>query len=172
VLVVCGGYSEDAYLRGLARQLDNRSLELTLRVHPAAPAQVVAYARRLADRAEAEFDEVWCVVDVDDFDVEAGRSTAARLKVRLVVSNPCFELWLLLHFEDYRGHLARCREAELALKKHLPGYRKAKPMYPVFAAGLDHACKRARSLESDGSSSPNPSTGMWRLVARIVGESE
>jgi hypothetical protein len=168
LLVVSGGYTEDAYLRGLARHHSNRSVALTLKTCPVAPAQVVDYARRLADHHNDEFDEVWCVVDVDDFDIHSGISRAAELNAELVVSNPCFELWLLLHFEPLTSHLAKCKDVERMIRRHLPTYRKAKLSFIDFEAGLAQACQRARHLEMGDVNHPNPSTGIWRLVERIM----
>ena len=48
-------------------------------------------------------DELWLVIDVDRWR-SAKLADVARLalqkKVELAVSNPCFELWLLLHHRD------------------------------------------------------------------------
>ncbi|PSL58061.1 RloB-like protein [Saccharothrix carnea] len=57
--------------------------------------------------------DVWCVVDVDNFDVAAAVEEADSAKVNLAVRNPCSELWLLLHFADHRAHLADYRAALL-----------------------------------------------------------
>ena len=51
--------------------------------------------RRTVNRS---FDEVWCIFDRDDhhrFD-EATR-VAKKAGIRTAISNPCFELWLILH---------------------------------------------------------------------------
>lgn len=168
MLVVSGGHTEDVYFRGLARFQCNRSVALTLKTFPASPAQVVDYARRLADHHNDEFDEVWCVVDVDSFDIHSGMSKAARQNAKLVVSNPCFELWLLLHFESLTSHVAKCKDVERLIRKYVPAYQKAKLSFTDFEAGLAQACKRARCLEEGDVKYPNPSTGIWRLVDRLM----
>jgi len=50
------------------------------------------------------YNSVWCVFDVDDHPrVADARQMAADNGIELAISNPCFELWLLLHFRDGPG---------------------------------------------------------------------
>jgi hypothetical protein len=170
--VVSGGYTEDAYLRALARHSSNRSIDLTLKICPDSPARVVEYARRLAQHDNESFDEIWCLVDVDEFDIQSGAARAAQLEVELLVSNPCFELWLLLHLEPCTGHLAKCKDAERMIRKHVPGYQKPRLSFDHFKAGLVGACKRARDLDDASEAYANPSTGVWRLVERMMERKE
>jgi hypothetical protein len=53
-----------------------------------------------AKSQQKNFDRVYCVIDRDthkNFD-EAVNSAQSTEKVKLIVSYPCFEFWLLLHF--------------------------------------------------------------------------
>jgi hypothetical protein len=86
------------------------------------------------------------------------------------VSNPCFELWLLLHHADRRAAAHRCQEIEQALRKVLPRYRKANLRFTDFADRLDVAVHRARQLDAAGGPLPNPSSGVWRLVEAMTGK--
>jgi hypothetical protein len=167
--VVAGGQTEDSYFSGLIRtHAQPGGPKVKVRVRAQDPASLVRYATRAAAAMAREFDEVWCVVDVDDFDIEAARTLAERHGIELVVSDPCFEVWLLLHHQDCGGHLARCVEATNRLRRHLPGYTKGGADFGNFAAGLEVAVKRAKGLGGGG----NPSTGVWRLVERLVGGGE
>lgn len=133
-----------------------------------APDQLVRAAAAHRDRKPGAFDEVWCVVDVDEFDVASAASEARRHQVRLAISNPCFELWLLLHHADCRAYCAGCADVIRRLRKHLPEYDKSRLNFAHFAAGVGDAVKRARDLDATGSDhNRNPSTGVWRLVERI-----
>ncbi len=99
----------------------------------------------------------------------AAAAEAAQLKVNLAISNPCFEVWLLLHHDKCEARLANCRETTQRLRKHLPGYDKARLKFKDHAIGLDDAIERSRQLDPSGEDhSKNPSTGMWRLVERIL----
>lgn len=73
------------------------------------------------------YDEVWCVFDVDEHPhLHDARQQARDNGIDLAVSNPCFELWALLHFQDHTAHIERA-DARRRLKRHLPGYEKALP---------------------------------------------
>ncbi|MEU7477330.1 RloB family protein [Lentzea sp. NPDC042327] len=158
LLVVCGGQrTEPDYFKGMAR---TRGVRLKVRTKVESPENLVRYAKSIftAD----EYDGVWCVVDVDEFDVEAARRAAERADVELAVSEPCFELWLLLHFRDHRAHIDDGSAACRLVQKHVPGYDK-KLDYAAFDHGVEMAVTRARELGPG-----NPSTGVWRLVEVLL----
>ncbi|XVV02098.1 RloB family protein [Actinosynnema sp. CA-248983] len=114
-------------------------------------------------RAEDGFDEVWCVLDVDDFDMAKAVASAHRAGVKLAVSDPCFEVWLLLHFREHTAYVQDAKAAQKLLVRHVPGYHK-KIDFAVFAANVGDAIARAKLSGPD-----NPSTGVWRLVEAALG---
>lgn len=123
--------------------------------------------RRAKDLACDEYD-VWCVVDVDGKDLSEPLLEARRSGITVAVSNPCFEVWLLLHHEDRTAPFQSAGEVERALKKALPGWSKSKTRFADFAAGVAEACSRARRLDPTGERHDlNPSTSVWRVVERI-----
>lgn len=44
--------------------------------------------------------------------------------VIVIINNPCFEFWVLLHFETTGKYYDDCESATKRLKKHLPDYEK------------------------------------------------
>ncbi|GLY49354.1 RloB family protein [Lentzea sp. NBRC 102530] len=152
-----GECTEPAYFTGLARA---RGARVKVRSKTDSPKNLVKYAAGIF--TSDEYDSVWCVVDVDDFDIEGARAEAQRLGVELVVSEPCFELWLLLHFTDHRGHVDNGKAACKLLAKHVPAYDK-KLDYATFDGGVEAAIKHAKALEPG-----NPSTDVWRLVEVLL----
>ncbi|WP_209640993.1 RloB family protein [Kibdelosporangium banguiense] len=86
--------------------------------------------------------------------------------MELAISNPCFELWLLLHFRDPCGPASACREIVSHLSKCLTGYDKTKLDFACFADRVPAAIERARKIDL----AVNPSTDVWRLVQRVLGE--
>jgi hypothetical protein len=115
-------------------------------------------------------DEVWCVVDVDEFDISEALTAAAKKGVNLAISNPCFEYWLLLHFELCTAPLARYDDVQRRLTKHVPRYDKTRLCFADFAPGVDDALQRARSrCGAPGEEHVrNPSTGVWALVQQVI----
>jgi hypothetical protein len=126
-------------------------------------------ARRAGDPNLA-YDDVWCVFDVDTHPrLTAARAAATEAGIHLAISNPCFELWLLLHFTPHAAH-ATPAGARRLIRNHLPEYDKHL-RFEDLADGYDDAVKRAEALDrhhaSLGQEGGNPSTGVHRLTERI-----
>jgi hypothetical protein len=136
------------------------------------PRQIVEYARKRWDRDRDRFDEVWCVLDVDDYrdDIDRAVRLASRARISLAISNPCFEFWLLLHFTDHKAWLKDAAGAAAKLCRHVPSYDKTKLDFDSFAPGIQDAIDRARAITDAGRDHRhNPTTTMWRLATAMVG---
>jgi hypothetical protein len=133
------------------------------------------HAAKAAKDANLGYDEVWCVFDVDDHPrVDDAKQQARDNGIKLAISNPCFELWVLLHFQDQRAHISRA-QLRVACTKHLPDYKKDLPteqLSPLY----DQAAARARNLDAwqqeQGRQDANPSTGVYKLTQAIRGFDE
>ncbi|MEV6983789.1 RloB family protein [Sphaerisporangium sp. NPDC051017] len=106
VVVFCEGEaSEPDYINGLKRLPHvraNTSVNIEIDPDKGVPLTLV---RRAVDRKhDEEVDECWCVFDVEwprnHPNLEQAIQLSNRHGIRLAISNPCFELWLILHFED------------------------------------------------------------------------
>ncbi len=165
LLVVCGGErTEPAYFRGLKGHLRNPAVQIKVKARVRAPEDLVRYARSIAPAGGDEFDEVWCVVDCDEFDLEPAVALAAELDVRLAVSNPCFELWLLLHHQDCMALLCDAKAVLRQLTKQVPGYQKNGLRFADFEAGVMDALRRAECLDPTGCDygrDPSSGSGNW-----------
>lgn len=166
VLVVCGGVStEPTYFNGLRRLLRNPAVKVKIASQGIDPKKLVEHAASL--RSRGEFDDVWCVVDVDEYDLGPTISAAAELDIRLAISNPCFEYWLLLHFEACHACLPDYNEASARLRKYLPNYDKSELRFSDFTQGIADAVTRAKRRHPGpdvGEHRLNPSTRVWELV--------
>lgn len=158
-MVSGGEKTESQYFSGLRL---TRRVPITVKYKVDAPHNLVGYAARLRDQYREEFDAVWCVVDVDEFDIPAAVRLAGRTQVNLAVSNPCFEVWLLLHFADHRAHVTDYRAARDLLARHVPGYDK-KLDFATFDPRVEDAVARAALLGPG-----NPSSGVGRLVETVL----
>jgi hypothetical protein len=138
-----------------------------------------AAARRTADLRTARrgqgdaYSEYWCVFDVDEHpNVPRALELAASSGVSVCVTNPCIELWFLLHFQDQNAAIDRHavqRKAEEYLKF---GKVPTSAMLGTLISKYEDARDRARALdrkhELDGSSPrSNPSSEAWRLIEKI-----
>lgn len=158
-MVSGGEKTESQYSSGLRLA---RRVPVKVKCKVGAPEDLVKYAVKLRDRYREEFDDVWCVVDVDDFDVAPAVLLASRTRVNMAVSDPCFELWLLLHFTDHRAHVAGPEAAKKLLTKYVPNYDKGIE-FAKYDPGVENAITRAAALGPD-----NPATGVGRLVEAVL----
>jgi hypothetical protein len=118
-------------------------------------------------------DEAWIVVDKDnwkDTHLEQLYSWSTLQSNRgLAVSNPQFEYWLLLHFED-GNDVHNKTECLNKLKCHCPNYNKRNiPVDKFTLSNVKEAVKRAKSKDSPPSKWPTTTgTTVYRLVERIL----
>jgi hypothetical protein len=126
---------------------------------------------------------VYAVFDRDDHATyQAALSKAAALNKKLkselgatvrfeaIASVPCFELWLLLHFEEVLAPVHRSEVAQ-RLSLHLATY--AKGQAGQFAATRQHLAKateRATNLAAQHNSydGQQPFTDIYRLVSELT----
>lgn len=101
--------------------------------------------------------------------IPEARDQARANGIELAISNPCFELWALLHFQDQRAHIERGKVQHLC-RRHMRNYEKQLD-YQILRPKYSDALKRAEDLEkwhdSRGTAGANPSTTVYRLVERI-----
>lgn len=159
-------------MQGLKSSVRNPAVSVKIFERPKAPSQVVAYTVKQLKSAGDEYDEAWCVFDVDEFtDINQAVAEADLHEVGIALSNPCFELWLLLHFTDHRSHAPSYDHLVPHLNKHTPGgYCKTGLDFRHYESDWREAVRRAKGLAPEGKEPEvNPSTGMWRLALAIGG---
>jgi len=124
-------------------------------------------------------DQFWVLLDTDHWVrgqhvaglLEALRQ-ARQLGFQIAMTNPCFELWLLLHHQEVapRTVFGACAEAEARLRAVLGGYNKCKLKTAQFPKeSIANAVRRARALESnpDSPAGPWPETAGSRIYQLI-----
>lgn len=96
-------------------------------------------------------DQIWCVFDCDsnsNEDLREAEKIAAEYGYKLAFSNPCFELWYLLHFTEQKAYL---QDSSTVIEKldtdgRLKGYAKSKDYYDILKPLQSDAVKRAQML--------------------------
>jgi hypothetical protein len=124
ILIVCEGIvTEKRYFEYLGRA-ERISVQLMVQAG-GTPKALVERAVELKKSAGAGgFDEVWCVFDIDEHPLVPDAKQQARDNgIQLAISNPCFELWALLHFQDQRAEIDR-RQTQRLCRQHIAGYQK------------------------------------------------
>jgi RloB-like protein len=185
--VFCEGRNtEPAYFHSLQRTVADALIELAI-----VPAVGVPYA--LAERATAharalgitgrarrkrdsyeEKDEVWAVFDRDDHPrYDEAVALCDHCHVGVARSNPCFEVWLILHESDFDKP-----DGRHAVQAHLcglrPEYQPTGRKMPDCADLITHieAAERRAEIQlkrrdEEGAAFGRPSTTVFQLTRAI-----
>jgi len=185
VLIVCeGSKTEPNYLRELIvhHQLSSANVQI-VGDGGAAPISVVDYAIEQFEK-DPDYNSVFCVFDRDEHDSfdaavqrvrdktlvrREGRRRLGPARFEAITSIPCFEYWVLLHFQYTTATMPRFADVEPRLRAipALAGYNKGATGLFVrtqahLEAALDRADRANQSALNDGSS--NPTTQMPTLI--------
>lgn len=120
--------------------------------HDSSPSQVL---KRMVDQLKKESlkesDEAWLVVDKDHWSDEQltplHQWTRHAKNYGFALSNPKFEYWLLLHFEDGAG-IASSRDCTNRLKRYVPGFDKGVSDRDFTKSRIDDAITRAKRRDN------------------------
>lgn len=121
-----------------------------------------------------EKDEVWAVFDRDEHDRFSEAVDRCKAHgVRVARSNPCFELWLILHEADFDKPGDR-KDVQRKLQQLRPEYDRRKRKVPDcgdMVARVEEAEKRGEVLltrrEQEGKPFGPPSTTVGKLTKAI-----
>ena len=184
--VYCEGErTEPDYLEALKQEPDVHdaaSVDIQIAEDPqgAVPFTLVSAAVDFKSRSSeeaGEIDEIWCLFDVECPDnhpnLKEAVDLANRDNIGLAISNPCFELWLALHFEDHTDCLTTDEAVEL--RSSHDGSSDKSVDGPTYMPRRSKAYRRAgyldRMHQRKGNAFPddNPSSGMFRFLEAIEG---
>ena len=192
ILATEGKETEKQYFEALHSQgvIDRRRVHIEVLPSEtgSAPQHVIArldgFARQY--RLHIDFDQLWLVSDLDHWSKPSHIGNLARVAKDahvkgyfLAVSNPCFELWLLLHFTDEVAEILACsgigeacRACKEALRRILGGYDSARLEPSHFERQhVTEAIARAGKLDASSPSDRWPQTTgthMYRLVRALI----
>nr|WP_272920976.1 RloB family protein [Streptomyces sp. SID2888] len=184
VLIYCEGEcTEKHYLNGLRSDLSGLPIQIQLGPEHGVPTALVRAAAKHQERAPRSrqdrftpYDEVWCVMDVEapapHPNLDRALREARQHGINVALSNPCFELWLLLHFQEVRGYNTS-EAAQRLLEQHKTcGYRTGRKHldYSPFRPAHPDAAARARVLReaAEQGHRTNPWTDVDRLVDGLL----
>jgi len=156
---------------------------ISLKVEGSGRSTTVLVNEAIKKRSLGTYSEVWVVFDKDeneDFDVAI--ALAKKEDLNVAWSNECFELWLLLHFQDLKAVIPRADYySKIGYHFKKRGINKGiyeKNMMGIFDITfslVDIAIQRSKSLiydyEKDGNFCPskmNPCTTIQELVEKLI----
>ena len=145
------------------------------------PENLVNFALRQIKKYDLDIgygDQVWCVFDADGNkkeNIEKAKALAGN-KVKLCLSNPCFELWYLLHFY-YFDNKTSTAEVQQKLNRYIKNYDKTKDYFDLLISNREKAIKNSKKVNNkhfdNGMKSildinSNPSTQVHEIVEYIL----
>lgn len=186
--IVCEGIkTEPTYVKEMVNEINNKfhnySFQDRIIVEGTGKNTrgLLEYARNSVEENMPEAEVVWLVYDKDDFPKDnfdntqfSAETKTDKRKFKVAWSNECFELWLLLHFQEMGSDTGRkhCREL---LSKHLgKKYKKnLEGMHEILKDRIDIAIKRAKKLYKENEHIKNnpskmcPCTRVFELVEEL-----
>lgn len=139
--------------------------------------RLVNEAIKLAE--QGKFDQVWVVLDKDDFPADnfnEALASAKREGISVAYSNEAFELWYLLHFDFHQSAISRATyKSRLSQPQRLGfEYKKNDPqIHDVLRPRIETAIKNATNLlqiygETHLPARDNPCTSVHKLVSELL----
>ena len=176
-----GAKTEPAYFTAIGRACpdtliavkDGVGVPMTVAEQAAAEAESRKRGRKRRESFE-EGDQVWAVFDRDQHPrFNDAVALCKQHGIGVARSNPCFELWLILHERDHDKPCTR-QDVQRELECLRPEYDKRRAKTPDCAdmvCRVEEAEERAeaqlRRREEEGATRGNPSTTVFRLTRAI-----
>lgn len=185
--VFCEGEkTEPKYLKAFSAAWGNKLVKTIPFEAAGVPLTLIRAAcdkkRELETRARKKgsdsFDEnfqVWGVFDVDAHpNMEEAKQLAKAHQLHVAISNPCFDLWGLLHFRQHDGYIHR-HDVQRALQQVMPKYDGSGSktfdydlMHPNYSFALSNAKALLLRRDQEGTPGGNPSTDVFQLLETII----
>jgi hypothetical protein len=150
-LILCEGETEENYFNGLISQSKYRRKfqSISVRVFKPkdhSPFGMVKEAKRMISIAKSEknpYDFVWVMFDKDGHAkipdaFELARTSTPEINVAFTI--PCFEYFVLLHFDKTTKPFTKCDDVIHQIKKNwLPDYEKATNIFDILLPKKNNA---------------------------------
>jgi RloB-like protein len=159
ILIVCEGEkTEPLYFRGIREHKKLKTM--TVKIHKAGNTDPASIINQTIDERQnlkdddrwRSGDSAWAVFDGDEHmerDINNWRKALAlaeKQKIDLAITNPSFEFWYLIHYQDAFGQM-NANTAYKKLQKHLSNYTKSQTLFPdPLLARTPDAIQRAEKI--------------------------
>ena len=159
--VFCEGETERAYINMLRSHY-----RIPIEIKPKISGNRISQRhidRFLHDRPRSKRDKIFLIYDLDVKEV------VIKLKqiksAILLITNPCLELWFVLHFQDYKTYCTS-KNSLLILRNYWRNYKKGKLLLSQqrdLLSKQDIAIERAKK----GKRLDNPSSSVYRIIEEL-----
>lgn len=165
-----GTRTEPDYFRALRRTLREGGFVVKLHGVGGVPLEVVRRSIKAKKGSTNDEDQIWIVVDRDDHpNFDEAMRLCRQKGVRVARSNPCFELWLILHQRDLDNYQDRgAAKAKWEDLQREPGNETS---FEALVGKVVDAERRAeeqlKRRKDEGSPYDNPSTTVGELTREL-----
>jgi len=182
ILIVCEGEkTEPIYFNALKETLRLIMVDVEIVGEGGAPITVVnrAIARReerkqIAKKSltKTEYEVIYCVVDVDTHEtLDQAIDKARGNEICVILSNPCFEYWYILHFRKTSAPFSSSQNVKSALRREHSAYSESDTtIFNVVYPKTSDAIKRSKEVlneqhnDAEDLRDCNPSTHVHNIV--------
>lgn len=175
-LIVCEGkQTELNYFKHINSSLKRGTVNI--KVHAFGGSGLPLIKAAVQQAANVAYTQVWCVFDRDNLSSEvftAMYQHATKHGFQVAYSNPCFELWYLLHFERcFARQWLSCDMCMDKLQQYFgQPYVKASTHFPPLLDAQQAQAMTYATVLLDGYGAPdpfndNPSTTVHRLINEL-----
>jgi hypothetical protein len=189
ILIVCEGEkTEPNYFKSLRDFLKLPIINVDVVDKGGAPITVVEKAINLVEQRKIDhkrdknislYESVWCAFDIENPNNNSSLQKAIdkglQNKIQLAISNPSFEYWYILHFEQTTRPFTDGKEAKQYLKRFIRDYDPAKIVFPsIFhrtKIALEFSKRSFISTPKKSGDFQNPSTYVHSIVQEMLGMS-
>ena len=180
-----GAVTERDYFAAMQEKMNKSLIQINYRGGIGVPLTVVEAAlQHIKDLARTrkggrknsfeKNDEIWVIFDRDEHPSFVQAKDICEIKkINFIYCDPCFELWLVLHFQDCDAPTHR-KEAQEMAKTLVPGYnpkiRKTgnfDTIMPSLCAAEIRAKKQRLRRREEGKDDGNPSTNFYEFTEKF-----
>lgn len=174
--------TEKGYFTGLSREQNQYIVKYSDKgdTDPISIMEMMKQEMKRLDFDPEEGDVAICMIDTDtdlskQDQIDRAVTIGKHEGISLCLSNPCFEIWYLLHYKYTTKQFISSEALIRELKKHIPDYEKKIVYYDSLKNRRTEAIRNAKKLEQyhyelhhpAGSMTRNPSTDVYQVVEML-----
>lgn len=156
-LILCEGETEENYFTGLVTQDKYRRQFASITVDifkpkDNSPLGLINKAKEMIKEAKREknpYDFIWVVFDKDGHAnipnaFEIARASNPEIEIAFTI--PCFEYYVLLHFEKTSKPFKKCDDVISQIKKqnYIPDYEKASNIFKLLEENMENGLNNSK----------------------------
>lgn len=185
IYIFCEGKTEKDYIEKFTKNIKTHNLIINTIGRVGVPLTVVRSGVQKSDELKLEckrdkikfsdYYRVYCLSDVDEHpNISEAKVLAVQNGIYFILSNPCFELWGLLHYHRQDAFIHR-HALQRELSRRMNGYHHDKnPLFDqneikdLYGTAKTNSETIRKWRKEQGNEGGNPSTSVDELMEVII----